>query len=115
MLWKKLRASSVWNRNYNVYTYLGIYGWRDLLEKIYDTFQDRVHVGPEAMLLRARLLPFVFNKVLYDLVHLEYGILSSFSCPLCPIYLFPQDPLLLSSLHVLCLQTDRYIDKSLTL
>lgn len=40
-----------------------MYVWCDLLEKIYDTFQDRVHVGPEAMLLRARLLPFVSNTL----------------------------------------------------
>lgn len=53
--------------------------------------------------------------ILYDLVHLEYGILSSFLYPLCPIYLVPRDHLLLSSLHLLCSQTDRYIDKSLTL
>lgn len=39
--------------------YLSIHVWRDLLEKIYDTFQDKVHVGLEGMLLRARLLPFV--------------------------------------------------------
>lgn len=87
--------------------------WRDLLEKIYDTFQDRVHVGLEGMLLRARLSPFV--SILYDLVHLEYGILSSFLYPLCPIYLVLRIHLLLSSLHLLCLRTDRYIDKSLTL
>lgn len=43
--------------------YLSIYVWRDLLEKTYDTFQDRVHVGLEGMLLRARLLPFVSNTL----------------------------------------------------
>lgn len=42
---------------------LSIYVWRDLLEKIYDTFQDRVHVGLEGMLLRARSLPSVSNTL----------------------------------------------------